>query len=233
MKNLFATVIAAAVVSAVCNIGLDLARERNVADLSPYEVDKLTAGIGTNSASIASLRSDLRELRDRSARDQGPATGDLRVSPELAINELVDRMDALEESVQKLSADGSAGSLSVKDGSDGLARFLAANSQSSAETAAVFESDFESDSGKPLGDFSDSIDEALHSIEGFQVKGVECRNTICRVAYSRPESSGSQGAVDPENELVDRLALSAPGREVEVRYDKDTFGGDIMYIRLR
>lgn len=233
MKHLVLPVIAASFVSIAFNLGLQLTRDKDPPDFSAHKVNELTAAVDINVSSIASLRSELGEVRDHLTGICGQMTGQAHAIAEAEINNLLKRVESIEDSVDTLSDARPGGSLPGKNGGDGLATFLAKNSPSAAENTAVFESDFEADSGEPLGNFSDSIDEALHSIEGIEVTGVDCRTSVCKVSYSKPERTDSQEEFDSEDELVNRLAVSAPGRGVEVRYDKDAYGEDIMYIMLR
>ena len=230
MKHIVISVVAATLVSLVFNFGLSV---NPVADdlKSPVPAaEKLAAEIRANRDAITLLRSELVEIRNIASQDQALAQREPSAIGAVKADELIDRLEAIEDSITRLSA---GDSLPARKQFSHLEKLLSTDSVSSVELAAHYQSDFEDDSGIPLDNFSDSINETLHSIKGMNVNGVECGNTVCKVVYTRVESAGINELSESEYELEDMLAQSAEGREVEVRYAKNPYGGEVMYIQLR
>lgn len=96
------------------------------------------------------------------------------------------------------------------------------------------EGQFESDSGIPLGDFDSSIEDVIQKLGGIQAQGIDCRNTICKVAYSVDEDFSSESTESEELDwqLMEKLLERSGGRRVDIRYANDSFGNRNMYIQL-
>lgn len=201
------------------------------------DVRNLAVAIKKNSESIALLSAEVRELhgllgqKDSLVKEGASAGGDV------VFEGLVDRVDRVEVAIEELSSVGIA---PVKKSGAGIEKQFSERVRSPAEISsynqnrhALAEADFEQDSGTSLGDFTHSLDDALHAVEGIDVSDVSCRDTICKVTYSRTESLEVHNESGETLDLVDKLALDTVGREVDVRYVKDSFGSNVMYIQLR
>lgn len=95
----------------------------------------------------------------------------------------------------------------------------------------LVEAQFERDSGLPLGDFSDSIEDVIHQIDGIQAQGIDCRNTICKVTYAAGNELTTESE-DADWQLMEQLLERSGGRQVDIRYANDSFGNNTMYIQL-
>lgn len=230
MKHIIVSIVAAALVSLICNLGLEV-KERS-ADSNSFMLkdEELAASIRENIKAITLLRSELTGIRKMISRSYELAgLGDSKTGS-VKENELMERLKAVEDSIERLSEAGSVPATKQVGAIKGL---LSENAQSLVELADRYQSEYENDSGIPLNDFSGSINETLHSLNGIDVSGVECGETVCKVVYTSIESTGLDERPDSEYALEDILAQSAEGREVEVRYAKNPYGGKVMYIQFR
>lgn len=230
MKHIVIPIITAALVSFVYHFVWQLRPIASNHISSDPRAGKLAAAIQLNMESINLLRSEMAELQKMVSRDFELAKRENYATEKMKADELIDRLEDVENFIEELSVAGSAPVEKQYDKTKGL---LNGSSSSSIDLAAYYQNEFENDSGVPLDDFSDSIEETLHSFEGIKVNGVECGNSVCKINYSKMESVGLNEVPDSEYELEEKLSLSAEGREVEVRYATDSYGSDVMYIQLR
>ena len=183
------------------------------------------------------MQFEVLEIRDELMREYKSLKKEHAVSVPLAISDLSARIAALEGSLKEISLSsprkgGEDSDIIQKQLVDSLLKPSDVSAVNQVQSALA-EIEFDNDSGIPLEGFSDSIDETFHSVEGLDVTGMDCRDTICKVTYLKSESTESEEDYYPQDELLDKLAQSAGGRQVEVRYDKDTSGKEVMYIQLR
>ena len=95
------------------------------------------------------------------------------------------------------------------------------------------EQEFAMDSGMALDGFAESIEEVAHEVDGLDIKGMECGNSICRISYAESDvvATGEDSA-DPQWELMEKLLDRAQGRRVDIRHAVDAAGNRAMYIQL-
>jgi len=234
MKVVFISAVTSAVVSVSCYFVLQLSQE-------PYGTAGITDGAVVSAredlGSSAALQFEVLEIRDELMREYKSLKKEHAVSVPLAISDLSARIAALEGSLKEISLSsprkgGEDSDIIQKQLVDSLLKPSDVSAVNQVQSALA-EIEFDNDSGIPLEGFSDSIDETFHSVEGLDVTGMDCRDTICKVTYLKSESTESEEDYYPQDELLDKLAQSAGGRQVEVRYDKDTSGKEVMYIQLR
>lgn len=236
MKNFVVSAITALLVALICFVGLRFTLESQNASPSSLKPGDFASGIKANLDSIAALQGELREIRTQVNQTgrlyEGESPDTVHISD---ANHLIERIEALEEALKETSIVESTGGKAQSDvRNKQFAESLSQTSElSTSNQVGVLESDFEADSGIPLGDYADSIGETLYLVEGLHVSGMDCRDTICKVTYSKPELLGSQADSDGTSELVDKLVQASNGREVEIRYAKDPSGDEVMYIQLR
>lgn len=96
---------------------------------------------------------------------------------------------------------------------------------------AYMEAQFDNDSGLPLGDFSHSIEDVMHQVDGIQAQGIDCRNTICKVTYA-PAGPALSGSDDVDWQIMEQLLERSGGRQVDIKYVSDALGNNAMYIQL-
>lgn len=189
----------------------------------------------SNLVSIIALRSELRDLRDLSNSKNPPITGEpIIASSDSGIKDLMERLEIVEEALTKLSPSMPLSTEQRIATFDMQMKARAIPTEVSViEQYQNSESYFESDAGKPLGDYENAIDDSLHSVEGIDVKGVDCRDTICKITYSKSESVTSQEQGDVDSNLADKLMFGVEGRVVELRYANDTMGNNVIYAELK
>jgi hypothetical protein len=185
---------------------------------------------GESLAAINALRTELHELR-RELRSLQSAYVSSSSAGEMKPAAWASRLATLEASLEELSSTPPADTGQTQDS---IISALAVAPEAAAETAAenqraLAESAFEADNGKPLGDYTATIDTALHAAQGIQVTSTDCRNSICKITYTKSPSATQ----DSDPELVDRLSQAMPGRDVELLYANDAYGNDVVYIQLR
>ena len=237
MRHIVTSAITATLVSLVCVLALQVTYEpQGTGPTAGSRIEEVAEGVERNLDSIIMLRSELFEIRNELSQHFtlfGRETGtDLSASPE---NELIARIELLEASIKNLSP---TEMLSSSPNRDVIREQYIDSLRESNEIAAssqinLLESNFENDSGIPLGNYSELIGDTLHALDSIVIKGIDCRNTACKVTYSKTNSLESQEVSEERFELVDQLAQSAGGHDVDVRYAKDHFGNEVMYIQLR
>ena len=238
MKQIAITGIAVLLVSMLCFFGLNLFEERAGHYGSAIKLQDLALALKRNRESINSLESTIIEIQRQLDQQDSRIKANIGPDTDAEYKGLLDTVDELELTVAKLalSADQSFrkrdGSLIEKRLSERLRRSVEI-AQDHQSQNVIAESDFEADSGKPLGDFQNSIGEALHSVTGIEVSGTVCRDTICKVNYVENDLSGSRDEADIRSDLVDTLSQAAIGSAVEVSYANDASGNPVMYIQLR
>ncbi len=229
-------VVIASLVSVGAVLGLQTVQEtrRPALDSGSAELAPL---IRANVESIATLKSELIELREQLASTERSTNYGVVIDGGAETAGLAKRLDKIEHTLAELSAPGPlAGS---KTGAElekkltQVTQLAAGGSSISYDQSVQAEIDFENDSGVPLGDIEETISDALYTAEGIDISGMECRDTICKVTYSKSGSFQAQGAGDGGHEIVDQLAQATNGREVEVRYGSDPAGKKVMYIQMR
>jgi len=236
MKNYVTSTVVASLVSIICILGLQFALKSQDAINPSSGGEDLASVIKAHSDSIAVLKRELRDFQERfdqKGMHKEDQVTEIARTPK--IENLIDRIEVMEEALHRFSVDESK---SGKAQSDKVSKQVAetmgqTSTGSTSKQTDVFEANFEEDSGVPLGDYAESIGETISAVEGLQVTGMDCRDTACRVTYSKTELFDPQGESDPSSGLVDELVQASNGREVEVRYAKDPSGDEVMYIQLR
>ena len=237
MKYIVLAVATASLFSLAGILGLRYLQESRVSHTLDSRLEELSSGIGTNAESIASLLSEVNQMRDQLRLKSPQSLAKTETSTDVESGNLVKRIQVLEDNMRRFA---DVESPSTPGRREAMEKLLSASSHMSGDTSAysqrqfaAAESDFENDSGTPLGDYKNAISEALHAQDSFQVKGVDCKNTICRITYSESDSLISDDGPGAESDLVAKLAQAVEGVGVEVRYANDPYGNEVMYIQLR
>lgn len=186
--------------------------------------------------SVSKLKLDIEQLRDQIARVNDILINTPGTKDQSAAGDQVARIQALEAAVEGILHDGQGARR--KPGRSSSSRILATGRQSGEiqelERIALAEQEFESDTGLQLGDFDDSVEEAIYQVDGIELKGMDCRNSICKVSYrSREPTSADLEGVDPEWELMEQLLARSNGKRVDIRHTTDVLGNKTMYIQLK
>lgn len=189
----------------------------------------------TSAANGTDLRLEVHQLRKQLQQlaAQIGNTSRETVDPDSA--ELAVRVAKLETALKQLARERVAGQRQT--GSDGF-RDLSEHRNQSREMAALAsselaEQEFAMDSGMALDSFAESIEEVAHEVDGLDIKGMECGNSICRISYAESDvvATGEDSA-DPQWELMEKLLDRAQGRRVDIRHAVDAAGNRAMYIQL-
>jgi hypothetical protein len=237
MKQIVITCFTASLVSIGCFVvlhSLEGAVVNNGLKMAPQDsAQALRAG----RISIAALESKVTEIQRQIDQKGSRVETDTMLNSDIKVEELLDRIEDIERTVATFGL--SANEPVKKDGKIIEQHFAErrrrANeiSHNGQRENLVAESEFETDSGKPLGDFQNSIGEALHSADGIEVSGIVCRDTICKVNYVEKEFRDSQEGTDTRSDVVDKLSQAASGSTIEVSYSSDASGSPVMFIQLR
>jgi len=234
-KYVVISAITSLVVAMACIIGGRLFFTGNDHNSSTNRPEKTAREIHANIDAITKLQSDLRTLTAQLA-DISHSSGDvnsLKVSTDSS--DIVGRVEAIENAVEELYTLSSAPHDNhIYDLYDQLSTRLQESVEGESHAQyTMAETVFDSDDGKPLGDFSTSISDVLHSVDGLVVIGFDCRDTVCKVTYAKPESPDSLEEFNGRSEFVDKLAQSAGDSGVDIRYADDPSGNSVMYIQLQ
>lgn len=186
-----------------------------------------------NIAAISAMRSELNELQEQLAVNDRANREAVYLPAPKKMDDLLDRIEAAEDSIEQLYSLNSA---PIDVGKSALLDMLAMESNETAEDLAysqytLAESNFDNDTGVPLGDYVESIDDALYSIGDLDVKEMNCRTSICKVVYSE-----GQDSVDDDDsiewQLMEKLLNDGGSGAVDIRYANDPSGNKVMYIQL-
>lgn len=237
MKQAAITGIITALVSILCFFGLASFKEKSELSNTIIDPPDLALALKKNRESINSLSLKIVNIQQQLTQDGNRIKTSIYRDGDVEYENLSDRVDEIEATVAKILVSGNE---PVEKDSSVIEKQFSERSRRANEISqggqmqnVIAERDFEIDSGKPLGDFSNSIGEALHSVEGLDVSGMVCRDTICKVSYFQEELLDSQENTDISSDLVDKLSEAAIGSAVEVSYANDSSGRRTMYIQLR
>lgn len=234
MKDTVVISSIAVMLSLASTIFYQVAQERNEASSSRSHSNREIAGNKQVIESPATSDSEILAIQARLSRIEGLLTKQSVNMSHSRLSSLMERIEATENAVAKLSSEGQH---SKDEHGKEFQNFIGGYQRDSELTASssinTAEMDFEADSGIPLAEFTNSIETALHNADGIDTFGMDCRTSICKVDYSKVEPLSSADRSAGAVELVDTLALALDGREVEIRYGKDSLGKDVMYIQLR
>lgn len=236
IKDIVITVVASIVASSACFWGLQFATEDGGPYASTSEAEKLSVGVEGNTEAITSLRLEILAIRDlmnlKEVSLKSVATATMYDEPD----DLTERIQALEDVVEALSSSKYGSINKASDSPQGriIHRLSELTESSALQQNPVAESAFENDSGVvPLNDYTDSLEGALHAVDSIDVKGMDCRDTICKITYSNSESLTAEEENDSEIELMEKLIDGVQGRDLDIRYAKDGQGNHVMYVQLQ
>lgn len=236
MKQVAVSAVTACLVALLCLFAFQTARESAATagrDGAAYLRER---DFDARAESLVELRLQLAEIRREIALNAGICGDTAPEDRRLSGRSMLTRIEGLEDAVAELTTNrGIEGRTSVADVvAVPIVQVSPGDTElSNARQYATAEASFEADRGIPLGDYEDTIGDALHRAGAIEVHSTDCRTTICKVTYSKTEAPESPGSPEGEQELVDTLARDARGQDVEIRYASDPSGNDVMYIQLR
>lgn len=233
MKSFVIPALTALVVSLSSIIAIELVTDGHKRDLSDPSLGKPEDADNTTQA-LDVMREELAIVARKLAAVESLVEKYRHSAELIPVKELLDRLSNAERALESLTS--SEGNIPIED---------THRNQAFAEKVASFEvtsrpstesnadEQFITHQGKSIHEFVPILDDALHKLETLSVEGMDCRDTICKVTYTKiPSESGEVSeydAVDP----VDALSMGMVGQTVEVRYALDQDGRDIMLISLR
>lgn len=235
MRTILVTAITASFVTLLCVFGMRLLLEDAEHYDRPSELQNLEAKVNASLDSISALHMELQDVRQQlSLRTDVKDSSSVVAIEDSEYKVLSERLATVEDDLAALSIPRTISREQRKDAFERRVEEHAISPEvSSTLLYADAENYFESDSGRPLGGYTDSIDDALHAVEGIDLKGVDCRDTICKITYSKSESATSDEHYDVDSDLEDRLMFGIEGREVELRYANDSMGNNVIYAQVK
>ena len=201
----------------------------------PSEIQNLEAKVSASLDSIAALHRGLRDIRQQlNLRNGVKDSSSISAIEDSESMDISERLETLEDALAALSIPQS---ISREQRKDAFEQRIEERVTPSVVSSTLLYNDaenyFERDSGKPLGDYSDSISDALHAVEGIDLKGLDCRDTICKITYSNSEFATSAEHHNVGSELEDKLMFGTEGRAVELRYANDSMGNNVIYAQVK
>ena len=235
MKVIITTALVASFLTLLCVFVIQFPRDDSLSYPPTPAINDLTAQVQSNLDSITALSSELRHIRDLLEVSNRLSFENSALTVNDSDNkDLVKRLEAIEVNLAELSKSKSLTSEERKKAFDLQMKERSIPTEVLAtQVYQNTESHFERDSGKPLGDYSNSIEDAIHSVDGIDVKGVDCGETICKITYSKSESLTSLEEGDVDSDLADKLMFGAEGRVVELKYADDSMGNRVIYAELK
>lgn len=198
---------------------------------APASLESTTSAVALR-PKITSLESEIGELRNSvDSFRRSYALGNTSKDRE-GLDKLHQRISKLESHLEHMSnvqyskkQIGSGKPTATRD------RIEQATEVTTEQRREAAEAQFYRDDGLPLGEFSQSIEYVIHELSEIQAQGIDCRNTICKVTYATVDERSSDSE-DWEWELMENLLEHSAGKLVDIRYVKNSFGADTMYIQL-
>lgn len=235
MRVIVVAAITAAITTPLSFVGFQYLFKTSTPGIPPSAIGELTAQIASNQSLISALRKELRDMQDLSNMRGNFGTADAAVAHPDSINDdLLERLETIEKAlakpstVQSTTGEQRKAVFDVHMKEHSLPREVLAT-----QVYASAESHFENDAGKPLGNYASAIDDALHSVDGIDLMGVDCRESICKITYGNSTSISQQEQSDIDSVLADQLMFGAEGRMVELRYANDSIGNNVIYAELK
>lgn len=234
MKTLYFAATTASTVTLLCVIGVQLALKDSEQQLLSAAIGDLEAMVSANADKISDLSVQQRYLRDSLSTKGAFIVENVAQSPSISADEdYIERLESVEDALEKLSAPRS---LTPEMRKTALESHIRERSISSdvldAHTYTKAETYFESHSGQPIGNYSDSIENAIHSVGGIEPQSVVCRTSICKITY-RSSSFATENDDDLDSSFADELMFGVDGRTVELRYAKDELGNQVIYAEVK
>jgi len=235
MKFDIGAALTAAVVAAACVVLVQFALEGPEHGSPDARLDTLTTEVGDHTRALSALRTELLDIRRQlSAADRAVTASDGATNEVSATADISARLAALEHSLARLSAEQTA---SVDQRREDFARRIADRSASPAAMTATAgyaaaEEAFNLDSGKPLAQYTDAIEQTLHGVDSIELQGLECRESICKITYRPSASLTPQERSDAESALADELMFGINGQSVELTYATDAHGQNLVYVKV-
>ena len=236
MKQVAISAITASLVSAACLFVFQTSRDAAAISGGDSTAHVRDRKIGINSESISALRLEVDAIRRQLEQNAGPdSTITATTDPGYDSSGMMVRIEYLEDAVTELTEPGRIETRALRVGfAEPINKISASDAEGSrVHLYAMAETSFEEDRGIPLGDYEDAIGDALHRAGDIAVHSMVCKETACKLTYSRTELPASTRVSDGDPELVDKLAKGAEGHAVEISYASDPSGNDVMYVRLR
>jgi hypothetical protein len=233
-KNLIVSALAAAIVSLFVTLPL-IQENKSWIESSTSEIQPITSP--DSPTLITDLKFEVQQIRDQLQRlskdvERISEAGSYPISDDLAA-----RIETLETAMEGISPKRLA--RTHPSSHRGAPDRISENSSQSRDVVelnqyTLAEQEFQLDSGTPLGDFPDSIEEVIHQVDAVDLTGMECGNSICRVTYENNGSLSQEGDdVDPRWQIMERLLDRSSGKRVDIRHATDSLGTKTMYIQLQ
>lgn len=205
----------------------------------PLETEQMTSllyEVRGYSDSVTALELEMGKLRSSIANsNKARNAGSIAPSVRNSYQEIIERIESIEEALSESSPQEkpSLETLSTELKNNFSMRLQARDYGVSGKQFAEAESHFEDDSGQSITAYTDSIDQHISTVEGLDVKGMDCANSICKVTYSKPESSPFNVESEAEAKLVDKMLFGIENRDVDIRYADDPYGNSVIYIEMK
>jgi hypothetical protein len=232
-KNLIVSALAAAIVSLFVTLPL-IQENKSWIESSTSEIQPITSP--DSPTLITDLKFEVQQIRDQLQRlskdvERISEAGSYPISDDLAA-----RIETLETAMEGISPKRLA--RTHPSSHRGAPDRISENSSQSRDVVELNQytlaEEFQLDSGTPLGDFPDSIEEVIHQVDAVDLTGMECGNSICRVTYENNGSLSQEGDdVDPRWQIMERLLDRSSGKRVDIRHATDSLGTKTMYIQLQ
>ena len=232
MKHIFTAALIAALVSTICVLVIQSKQESDVLVSKIEQLDKVA---GNHADTISTIYSEITRIRDQFDNKDGAPLLAISDNALLESEDFSKRIEALESAVNQLKSSNAA---ERRRAIEGITEIFSHSKQQYTETGsnphdALAEEEFQNDAGLLLDNYSESIAETLHTMPGIEIHTMDCRDTICKITYSGGQPSEFGDDAYEELEIVDKLAQSIEGHNVEVRYASDSLGNEVIYVQLK
>ncbi len=227
--------LTAAIVTVACVVLLQFAREGPEQPAAGARLDTLAAEVGDHARALSALQTELRDLRRQLSAASLAATASGVPSNEVSVAaDISARLAAVEQSLAGLSASKSE---SLDQRREQFAQRLRDRTTSPAAMTATAgyaaaEEEYNQDSGKPLAQYTDAIEETLHGVDSIELQGLECRESICKITYRPSALLTPQERSDAASALADQLMFGINGQSVELTYATDAHGQNLVYLKV-
>ena len=231
VKIVLVSAISGVLASALFLFGLVSCNHANQEGFKQQHIAKFSSAINSNVNAVASLRADMAELEQKLAGQFTSLSIPSEIKSDI-LEDLTVRVEKLELASEGFSSDGLKLDHDLRAS---VKRIFDDDDDADAAMARtqLYEEKYDVDMGVPLGNFPESIRDVFHSSEDIELAELDCKETICKITYSKSNASTNDRDANRDLELADKLAIEASGYQVDVMYAKDSYGNDIMYVQLR
>ena len=196
-------------------------------------------GANDDGVSLESLSKEIR-LASQDIEKLNAGLTDLRHQVNNQLSSAISAISAIQEQTandRPVAAADSAASLQRRYADDPSPRGQSSLAEDGSRPNPEAQAHYESDQGKPLRQYSDTIQEVFqNSANILELQDIHCKQSICKVSYSLDDALGQAAASefdDPATQIIDKLSRSMKDVDLNIGLAVEENGDKVMDIRMQ